>query len=515
MLKSLSVCVVFLLAWTGRATAQNYQYIYGTENKLAALAKQPSSARALDSVEEALDIGDGTNVSKLLFFAAGYKKFLQEVDNARTDKQTGAAPSSQGTTSIVSKGVAAQVLSLATEQGALVRTGSKTTSTFRVNTVGIARLLAGAEQFPYCAIYDYRCESSTARALRGASAGISFYTIPSSNNSSQASSNAGVLGATTRAVAGWNLRYDFHVRRAPREMTKNYQKQFSDKYKDAGADGVAFLKAITKITNPLVLPPSRDNVLVQNEDPNKEYRSWRKEYAEKLQRADAEDFNHILLDALTKLTAIAKKADPNFQSDADDLLLRMSKYFGNRDALLSDYVNKVTFSVEYDNDRPVNQPTQSTAKFIFSARPEGFQFTANASLQWYDQILHSNVSRIRDAQAALQFDRKFGGSNSEISPTVSAGYYFQYMVDNALLTLPATRFAPGTSIPLPGNASELLNTKGAIHLGQLKVTFSIRNSGINFPIALTYSNRTDLIKGTDVRGNFGITYDLDSLFAKK
>src|SRR5258708_7709329 len=101
MLKSLSVCVVFLLPWTVRATAQNYQYIYGTERKIAALAKQPSSARALDSVEEALDIGDGTNVSKLLFFAVGYKRFLQEVENARTDKQTGAAPSSQGTTSMV------------------------------------------------------------------------------------------------------------------------------------------------------------------------------------------------------------------------------------------------------------------------------------------------------------------------------------------------------------------------------------------------------------------------------
>jgi hypothetical protein len=122
---------------------------------------------------------------------------------------------------------------------------------------------------------------------------------------------------------------------------------------------------------------------------------------------------------------------------------------------------------------------------------------------------------VRDAQAAVQLDRKFGGPNSAVSPTLSAGYYFQYMVANALLSLPSTDFAPGTTIALPGSAAELLNTTGSINLGQVKVTLAIRNTGINFPIALTFSNRTDLIKATDVRGNFGITYDLDSLFTKK
>ena len=135
-------------------------------------------------------------------------------------------------------------------------------------------------------------------------------------------------------------------------------------------------------------------------------------------------------------------------------------------------------------------------------------------MQWYDQLLQSNVSRIRDAQVSLQLDHKFGGTTATVAPTLSAGYYFQYMVDKALITLPSSALAPGTSIPLPGNASELLNTTGPIHLGQVKVSFSIRNSGLNIPIALTFSNRTDLIKGNDVRGNFGITYDLDSLFVK-
>jgi hypothetical protein len=515
MQKRLSLCIAVLLAVAGSATAQQYQYAYGNDDKIRSLAAKPQAQRSLDDIEGALTILDGQNVSKLLFLTLGYSKFLQEVESARMDKQAGATPSSQGTTSIVSKGVASQVLSLATEQGALIRTDSKTTSTFQANGLGAARLIEGAEQFPYCAIYDYHCESFPSRTLRGLSAGVSFYTSPSSNNASNSSAtstnNNDVLNASTKTVAGWNVRYDFHVRRNLKDMASNYQTQFNQKYTSAGADGAAMLLATAKITNPLVIPPTGAPPV----NFHQLYLDWEDTYAKALQSADADDFNRILMEALTKLVVIAKQADPNFQVDAGNVMSKMSTYFGNTDALLSDYVNVVTFSVEYDDTKPVKQPSQSTAKFILSARPKGFQLTANASVEFYNHLLQSNVNRVRDAQAAVQLDRKFGGPNSAVSPTLSAGYYFQYMVANALLSLPSTDFAPGTTIALPGSAAELLNTTGSINLGQVKVTLAIRNTGINFPIALTFSNRTDLIKATDVRGNFGITYDLDSLFTKK
>src|SRR5215467_6182565 len=114
------VGVLFLIVCSNRAEAQNYQYAYGNESKIRDLTKQ-GGPRDPETIEDALDIRDGTNVSKLLFFTVGHKRFLIEVENARIDKQTGASPSSNGTTSVVSKGVAAQILSLATEQGALTR----------------------------------------------------------------------------------------------------------------------------------------------------------------------------------------------------------------------------------------------------------------------------------------------------------------------------------------------------------------------------------------------------------
>jgi hypothetical protein len=36
-------------------------------------------------------------------------------------------------------------------------------------------------------------------------------------------------------------------------------------------------------------------------------------------------------------------------------------------------------------------------------------------------------------------------------------------------------------------------------------------AGVSLPISITYSNATELIKEKDVRGNFGITFDLDKL----
>src|SRR5713226_7286880 len=145
MMRKLFVSALFSLVISGSASAQRYQYPYGVEDAVTTLAGQMPGSRTPADIRAALYFGDGTNTSKLLFFAVGYNKFLQEVESARLDKQTGATPSSQGTTSIVSKGVAAQILSLATEAGALTRTDSKTTSTFQVNFLGTARLLTGAE----------------------------------------------------------------------------------------------------------------------------------------------------------------------------------------------------------------------------------------------------------------------------------------------------------------------------------------------------------------------------------
>ena len=140
--------------------------------------------------------------------------------------------------------------------------------------------------------------------------------------------------------------------------------------------------------------------------------------------------------------------------------------------------------------------------------------TLNLSGSIYDSLPAGvTVSRWRDAQAAGQIDIALGQIGSLTTPTFSAAGYFQYMRDPALITIGSGDLAPGTNIQLPNTAATLLAKPGNTAIGQIKLTFPMKNSGISIPLAVTWANRTDLIKANDVSGHFGLSFDLDSLLS--
>ena len=51
-------------------------------------------------------------------------------------------------------------------------------------------------------------------------------------------------------------------------------------------------------------------------------------------------------------------------------------------------------------------------------------------------------------------------------------------------------------------------------IGQFKFTIPVKGSGVKIPLSVTFSNRTEFIKESKVRGNVGITFDLDTIFSK-
>jgi hypothetical protein len=57
-------------------------------------------------------------------------------------------------------------------------------------------------------------------------------------------------------------------------------------------------------------------------------------------------------------------------------------------------------------------------------------------------------------------------------------------------------------------------TKGDLAFGQAKLTIPIADWGIKLPLSVTFANRTELIKESTVRANFGFTFDLDPIFAR-
>jgi hypothetical protein len=56
-------------------------------------------------------------------------------------------------------------------------------------------------------------------------------------------------------------------------------------------------------------------------------------------------------------------------------------------------------------------------------------------------------------------------------------------------------------------------TTGAVAVGQLKVIVPMAGSPVRVPIALTVANRSELVKEKFVRGQVGLTFDVDSLLA--
>ena len=73
-----------------------------------------------------------------------------------------------------------------------------------------------------------------------------------------------------------------------------------------------------------------------------------------------------------------------------------------------------------------------------------------------------------------------------------AADYYQYMAQNGVIQFKQDLFAPNTKLTIP-----------------------IGNTGMALPLAISWANRTELIKANEVRGQFGITFDLAQLLRKK
>jgi hypothetical protein len=105
------------------------------------------------------------------------------------------------------------------------------------------------------------------------------------------------------------------------------------------------------------------------------------------------------------------------------------------------------------------------------------------------------------------------GKNSLIgkalgSATLAGAYSYQDQTSPAILTGPALSDFTG----LPSSVTSVYAKRGVIHLGQVRLGLGT-GKNMTFPLAFTYSNRTELITHPTWGLQFGITYNLNSLFS--
>jgi hypothetical protein len=161
--------------------------------------------------------------------------------------------------------------------------------------------------------------------------------------------------------------------------------------------------------------------------------------------------------------------------------------------------------------------TAAVAKPVAQANAQPWSLTVTGTADIYNGEPPSSVpsaSHLRDIQAGAEISYLFSPSanssalRSFIGPiTAAAAYSYQDQTSPAILTGPALTDFTG----LPSSTTSAYAQRGVIHLGQLRLGFGT-GSNTTFPLAFTYSNRTELITHPVWGVQFGVTYNMTSLF---
>jgi len=216
--------------------------------------------------------------------------------------------------------------------------------------------------------------------------------------------------------------------------------------------------------------------------------------------AAIDQLRQILTAQLGKLPASELEADTEVRGALMKFVGAYIPYLTEKKKIMDQIARGTVATFEYTNFREPNAPDLSNLRFILEKGTlGGVDITANASLTFFNKLpVGPNIQRIRDFDFSAQLDKRLDDVMGLGNATLSFTGKFQRLTSDAVAF-------DGTVLP---------NTRGDIAAGQVKLTIPIKDSGIKIPIAFTFANRTELVREREVRGNFGFTFDLDTLFAK-
>jgi hypothetical protein len=167
----------------------------------------------------------------------------------------------------------------------------------------------------------------------------------------------------------------------------------------------------------------------------------------------------------------------------------------------------------------INKTKQTTAQAKSEAQENAqpLSFTLTGSADIYNSEPSNSIpsaSHLRDIQAGAEIAYVFSpfGKNSVLggflgSVTTAVAYSYEDQTSPAILTGPALSDFTG----LPSSTTAAYAKRGVIHLAQFRLGFGT-GKNLTYPLAFTYSNRTELITHPTWGLQFGISYNLTSLF---
>jgi hypothetical protein len=437
-------------------------------------------------------------------------------------QQNGSSSGTGGSTNLVSKGATAELLAVAANYGALTESASGSTVTVQGTVGGIPTALENKGILPPCSgVLSTNCvANSTVNFLNRFSYTIGFDTSQNSQSVSGAASSTSSQGTAQPATFSAS------------GHTLNSMTAKGAVIRAPVANAAAISAAISKLTQ-TSLPVAADakvtaaSTKLMKDCPQSVIQDWMTETFEKLKNQDTGDadgfanawFNRgqPLVDALNANSTCKGK----YLSDSQAVAAALNSYLVSLNSFFEGLRATPVLSVEYDYNSPQNQPTNSTIRLIGQVNKGSFTGSLNAAGSFYNStpsVSIPSATRVRDFQVGAEGSYGFGKPTKSAflgTSTASLAYYYQDQTSPAILNVTPGQPLSGITITgLPPNATQVYAQRGIINIGQAKFTWIPSNLNINFPVSVTWSNRTELVTSPVWRGQIGISYDFDSLFSK-
>lgn len=437
----------------------------------------------------------------------------------RLDRQLTGEAASGGSTSLVALPGAPEFLSAALESGILSQSTEASVATFRLNASKLAGFL-----YPQttCQPLLRGCQQTVAQRLKGLSIAVAVdqaqeqtenvtgEVVAEDGGSGSGTGNSEVSAPVSkkRTLRGVTVKYELRRR-----------KSFSDATKASKWDGLR--KQLSDEASKLALPANQELALL-HADP--EFLRRKPEILARLKTiAAGQGAREEKLKAMSAMyekemrALVAALGDAQVNASAN-FNTALSHFRAQRNEILDEALREVSASFEYVYQRPAMQAEYSTLRFALSkpfAMPAGSgdalgQLTLNVGGSFY-HAPPSGLGSFRDFRGGLQLDRKLPWKAKGETAVFTLAGYAQYQAEKGVLEFDANEVTPIGGIPIPKPAKVLLDNKGAIYIAQAKLTIPLGKEGASFPIAVSWANRTELIKANETKFQFGFTFDLDKL----
>jgi hypothetical protein len=426
-------------------------------------------------------ISDGTAIS-------GSQKDVNEILTfRRADVQTGAASGASGTTSSVVSPLLPAIFGVALENGAITRTISGTTITFKVNPAG----LFCASNPEAAAAVARRDDDSCRTFWRRVGGTASFDTARGEKKTELAD-----LQTVQNQFAAAGVRVE----------VLNLRKATGARYLSAFRRSFAEWRVAATELADLDLTTGKEDELANGLQSLIADPAWKTKKPDEREKAVA---------ALVAKTAQGVTVSDETKAGVRKAWLRALR---TDRALQNEVLNAPVLTAEYAFQRPdvatqaigtvvpagTRPPNLHTGRVIY-AQGLGrlsLDFTSNASFSFFDDERPGMDGVFRDFRLGIEGKFTLRELANYGAPTLSFAGLFVHLHQAPL------------GIPIAFNDAKI-NKPGNIGVFQAKFEMPTAKNSIRIPLSFTYSNRTELIKESDVRGQIGVSFNLDSLFVEK